>query len=64
MKNQLEGSRKEVMKTFRNNANVEIVKTADNLINMQFSSVHQQVGTWNETDKRNSQGKEIIKVIE
>ena len=23
-----------------------------------------QLGTWNETDKRNSQGKEIIKAIE
>ena len=38
MKNHLQESRKEVMRTFRNNANVEIVKTADNLINMQMKA--------------------------
>ena len=38
MKNHLQESRKEVMKTFRNNANVEVVKTADNLVNMQMKA--------------------------
>lgn len=38
MKNHLQESKKEVMKTFRNNANSEVVKTADNLINMQMKA--------------------------
>lgn len=38
MINYLEESKKEVMKTFRNNANSEIVKTADSLINTQMKA--------------------------
>lgn len=38
MINHLEESKKEVMKIFRNNANSEVVKTADSLINTQMKA--------------------------